>query len=103
MTASRNLRITAALAAFAAVALLLAAIPSAQPVNAQQASTATDDCTTVTISSRVISETRDGNFIDQRQIEDTIVDRCTTAAGGTVDRNQRRVRYWVDVQEFDNG
>lgn len=102
MTASRNLRITVALAAFAAVALLLAAIPSAQPV-AAQASTATDDCTTVTISSRVISETRDGNFIDQRQIEDTIVDRCTTAAGGTEDRNQRRVRYWVDVQEFDNG
>ncbi len=102
MTASRNLRITAALAAFAA-AILLVAIPSAQPVGAQQASTATDDCTTVTISSRVISETRDGNFIDQRQIEDTIVDRCTTAAGGTVDLNQRRVRYWVDVQEFDNG
>ena len=101
MTASRNLRITAALAAFAA-AVLLAAIPSAQPV-AAQASTTTDDCTTVTISSRVISETRDGNFIDQRQIEDTIVDRCTTAAGGTEDRNQRRVRYWVDVQEFDNG
>lgn len=102
MTALRNLRIPAALAAFAVAAILLAAIPSAPPVSAQ-ASTATDDCTTVTISSRVISETRDGNFIDQRQVEDTIVDRCTTAAGGTVDRNQRRVRYWVDVQEFDNG
>ena len=103
MTPLRNLQIPAALAAFAVAAILLAAaaILSARPASAQIAAAA-EPCTTVVISSRVISETRDGQFVDQRQIEDTVVDRCTTAAGGTEDRNRHRVRYWVDVQEFDS-
>lgn len=101
MTLARNLSIPVALAAFAVALILLVATTAAQPVAAQTTASTSDDCTTVVTGSRVISETRDGSFVDQRQVEDTVVDRCTTAAGGTVDSNQRRVRYWVDVQDFD--
>ena len=96
------------LAAVAAVALL-AALPAAEPISAQSnptqstaTATTTETCTAVVTGSRVVSERRDGNFIDQQLIEQTVVDRCTSVAG-TVDRNERRVRFWQNVQEFDSG
>ena len=96
-----------ALLAAVAAAALMAALPAAGPVSAQSnptqstATTTTETCTAVVTGSRVVSERRDGNFIDQQLIEQTVVDRCTSAAG-TVDRNERRVRFWQDVQEFDS-
>lgn len=95
----------ATVAATAMLAALFNAGPAAEPVSAQSqsaATTQTETCTVVVTGSRVVSERRDGNFIDQRLIEQTLVDRCTTADGTTVDRNERRTRFWEDVQEFDN-
>ena len=86
-----------ALLAAVTAAALLAALPSAGPVSAQDTDASSDvstvTCTAIVTNTRVISEIRIGDLVTERLIEQTVVDRCTTAAG-TTDENPRRVRVW---------
>ena len=84
------------LAAVAAAALLVA-LPAAEPVSAQIDSLPEDSCTTAVVSSRVISEVKHGDVVERRQIQQTVVDRCTRSDGTTYDGESRYVTFWQQL------
>lgn len=94
----------AAVAATALLAAMFAAGPAAGPVSAQSdtqtESVATAEavtCADVVTSTRVIREVREAaeeNLVTARLIEQTVVNRCTSADGTTSDENPRTSRFW---------
>ena len=92
----------AAIAAAALLAALFSAGPAAGPVSAQSeqesvASVPTVTCADVVTSTRVIREVGRNvgeNVVTQRLIEQTVVNRCTSADGTTQDAEPRTRRFW---------